>query len=100
MAYDNLCWFNRKTKYKKDALVFEWFKYAGMKRTKKVYLFCLPYIDDGTNVVPEAVRKHMLCSWEFDDSSRLWNKKVVIDLDGDDNNRCVASPQGDWEAGS
>ena len=34
-----LCWFNRKTKYKQDALVFEWFKYAGMKRTKKVYCF-------------------------------------------------------------
>ena len=49
-----LCWFNRKTKYEQDTLVFEWFKYAGMKRTKKVYLFRLPYIDDGTNVVPEA----------------------------------------------
>jgi len=56
------CWFNRKTKYEQDTLVFEWFKYAGMKRTKKVYLFRLPYIDDGMNVVPEAVCKHMFCS--------------------------------------
>ena len=56
-----LCWFNRKTKYKQDTLIFEWFKYTSMKRTK-INWFCLPYIDDGTNVVPEAVRKHMLCS--------------------------------------
>ena len=57
-----LCWFNRKTKYKQDTLIFEWFKHAGMKRTKKVFLFCLPYIDDGPNIVPETARKHMLCS--------------------------------------
>ena len=55
-----LCWFNGKTKYKQDTLVFEWFKYTSMKRTK-VNWFCLPYIDDGMDVVPEAVRKHMLC---------------------------------------
>ena len=57
-----LCWFNRKTKYEQDTLIFEWFKYAGMKRTKKVILFRLPFIDDGPNIVPEAARKHMLCS--------------------------------------
>ncbi len=55
-----LCWFNGKTKYEQDTLVFEWFKYTSMKRTK-VNWFCLPYIDDDTNVVPEAVCKHMLC---------------------------------------
>ena len=49
-----LCWFNGKTKYEQDAIVFEWFKYASMKK-KKVNLFCLPYIDDSANVVPEAV---------------------------------------------
>ena len=68
-----------------------------MKRTK-VNWFRLPYIDDGTNVVPEAVRKHLLA--EIADSFRLWTKKVAIDRDGNDNNRCVASPQGDWKAGS
>jgi hypothetical protein len=55
-----LCWFNGETKYKQDTLVLGWFKYTSMKRTK-INWFCLPYIDDGTNI-PEAVRKHMLCS--------------------------------------
>jgi len=27
-----------------------------------IFVSPLPYIDDGTNVVPEAVHKHMLCS--------------------------------------
>ena len=63
-----LCWFNAKTKYEQDSIVFEWFKYSLYFRKSFSYdsnhitLFCLPFIDDGTVVVPDAVRRHMLCS--------------------------------------
>jgi len=54
-----LCWFNAKTKYE---LVFEWFKYSSyLKKGSKYILFCLPFIDDGMAVVPEAVHMHVLC---------------------------------------
>ena len=58
-----LCWFNAKTKYEKDSIVFEWFKYSSyLKKGSKITWFCLSFIDDGMAVVPEAVRMHMLCS--------------------------------------
>jgi len=58
-----LCWFNAKTKYEQDSIVFEWFKYSSyLKKGSKYILFCLPFIDDGMAVVPEAVHMHVLCS--------------------------------------
>jgi hypothetical protein len=58
-----LCWFNAKTKYEQDSIVFEWFKYSSyLKKGSKYTLFCLPFIDDGMAVVPEAVHMHVLCS--------------------------------------
>jgi hypothetical protein len=30
-----LCWFNVKTKYKQDSIVFEWFKYSALRTYKK-----------------------------------------------------------------
>ncbi len=56
--------FNGKTKYKQDSIVFEWYKYSSY--LKKLHftttVFCLPYIDDGTAVVPEVVCMHVLCT--------------------------------------
>ena len=58
-----LCWFNAKTKYEQDSIVFEWFKYSSyLKKGSKYTLFRLPFIDDGITVVPEAVHMHVLCS--------------------------------------
>ena len=62
------CWFNAKTKYEQDLIVqdlivFEWFQYLSyLKKGSKYTLFCLPFIDDGITVVPEAVHMHVLCS--------------------------------------
>ena len=57
------CWFNAKTKYEQDSIVFEWFKYSSyLKKGFKITWFHLPFIDDGMTVVPEAVRIHVLCS--------------------------------------
>ena len=28
-----LCWFNVKTKYKQDLIVFEWFKYLALRKS-------------------------------------------------------------------
>ncbi len=63
-----LSWFKRKNKYKQDLIVFEWFRYSSFlkprteqKRTKNMILFCLPYVDDGTAMVDEMVRIHLLC---------------------------------------
>ncbi len=58
-----LCWFNAKTKYEQDSIVFEWFKYLSyLKKGSKCILFRLPFIDNGMAVVAEAVHMHMLCS--------------------------------------
>jgi len=74
-----LCWFNAKTKYEQDSIVFEWFKYSSyLKKGSKYTLFRLPFIDDGMAVVPEAVHMHVLCSrgllrvlnWEKKDGDR------------------------------
>jgi len=65
-----LCWFNTKTNYKQNSIVFEWFKYAALRKADgkmkgdgKMYWFCLPFIGDGaTDDVLHAVRKHVVCS--------------------------------------
>jgi len=58
-----LCWFNAKTKYEQDSIVFKWLKYSlYLKKGSKYTLFCLPFIDDGMSVIPEAVCMHVLCS--------------------------------------
>jgi len=56
-----LCWFNAKTKYEQDLIVFEWFKYSSyLKKGSKHILFHLSFINDGMAVVPEAIHMHML----------------------------------------
>jgi hypothetical protein len=63
-----LTWFEQKNKYKQDSIVFEWFRYSSFlkprteqKRTNNKILFCLPYVDDGTAIIDEMVRIHLLC---------------------------------------
>ncbi len=63
-----LTWFEQRNKYKQDSIVFEWFRYSSFlkprtkqKRTKNKMLFPLPYVNDGTAIVYEKVRIHLLC---------------------------------------
>jgi hypothetical protein len=65
----NLTWFKWRNKYKQDSIVFEWFRYSSFlkqsteqKRTNNKTFFRLPYIDDGTAIVDEMVRLHLLCT--------------------------------------
>jgi hypothetical protein len=64
-----LTWFERRTKYEQDSIVFEWVRYVlilkatneqrkGMKNRK---VFRLPFVDDGTDAVEDKVRTHLLC---------------------------------------
>jgi len=61
-----LCWLDVKTKYEQDSIAFEWIKYSGhlKKSVSKSNWFCLPYIseDGDTDVVLQAVQKHVVCS--------------------------------------
>ena len=54
-----LCWFDGKTKYDQDLIVFEWYKYSALRKSAnkaQMYWFCLPYINDGAKDVDiEAV---------------------------------------------
>jgi hypothetical protein len=65
-----LTWFERRNKYEQDLFVFKWFRYSSFlnpstkqKRTNNKTLFRLPYIDDGTAIVDEMVRIHLLCTF-------------------------------------
>ena len=77
-----LCWFNAKTKYEQDSIVFEWFKYSlYLKKGSKYTLFRLPFIDDGITVVPEAVPMHVLCSRQRWEKVKLAHDSVLeLDL--------------------
>ncbi len=59
-----LCWFEKKSKYEQDSIVYKWFKYSSFlkKGQSKFNLFCLPSIDDGTADVVKVVRKHLNCT--------------------------------------
>jgi hypothetical protein len=57
-----------ENEYKQGSIVFEWFMYSlyfrkSFSYDSKTTFFCLPFINDGTIVVPDAVRMHLLCSW-------------------------------------
>ena len=60
-----LAWFKKKETYEQNSIVFEWYRYSSLLRLPgkaSPILFRLPYIDDGTEDVPEMVRDHVLCS--------------------------------------
>ncbi len=61
--------FEQSNKYEQDLIVFDWFRYSSFlkpstkqKRTQNKMLFCLPYINDGTAIVDEMVRIHLICT--------------------------------------
>ena len=61
-----LTWFKQRNKYEQDSIVFKWFRYSSFlkpstkqKSTKNKMLFHLPYIDDGTAIVDDMVRRHL-----------------------------------------
>ncbi len=67
-----LTWSEQRNKYKQDLVVFEWFRYSSFlksstkqKRTNNKTLFCLLYIDDGSAIVDELVRIHLLCTFNL-----------------------------------
>ncbi len=52
-----------------DLIVFEWFRYSSFLKTSTVQkkkhdkiLFCLLYNDDGTAIIDDMVRGHLLCT--------------------------------------
>ena len=64
-----LTWFKQRNKYEQDSIIFEWFRYSSFlkpsteqKRTKNKMLFHLPYINNGTAIVDEMVRIHLICT--------------------------------------
>ncbi len=64
-----LTWFQKREKHEQNSIVFEWVKYTSFlkptveqkKGKKNTQLFCLPFIDDGTEVVDDTVRTHLNC---------------------------------------
>ena len=63
-----LSWFwRRPSKYKRDMIIFEWYKYSSfVKKDRQGRLsyhnYRLPYMDDGTEPVPETLRNHLVCT--------------------------------------
>jgi len=64
-----MTWFERQHKHGQDSIVFEWVRYVlilkasneqrkGMKNGK---VFCLPFVDDGTDAVDDTVQTYLLC---------------------------------------
>jgi hypothetical protein len=77
-----LTWFEQRNKNRQDSIVFEWFRYSSFlkpsteqKRTNNKRLFCLPYIHDGTAIVDEAVRIHLLCTFGLQRLLAFGNKR-------------------------
>jgi hypothetical protein len=47
-------------------IIFEWYKYLSYVKKRgqgRLHYYRLPYIDDGTEGVPETVRNHIVCTW-------------------------------------
>ncbi len=60
-----MTWFSRQTQYKQNSIVLQWIRYSTLLRTQgqsRTNYFWLPYIDDGTEDVPDTVRNHVLCT--------------------------------------
>ncbi len=63
-----LSWFwRRPSKYEGDMILFEWYKYLSFvkkvgQRNLRFHNYRLPYMDDGSEPVPETVRNHLVCT--------------------------------------
>jgi hypothetical protein len=64
-----LTWFERRNKHEQDSIVFEWWRYVLILKPSKAQkqgmknknVFCLPFVDDGTDAIDDKVRTHLLC---------------------------------------
>jgi hypothetical protein len=64
-----LTWFKCRNKYEQDSIVFEWWRYVLIlkpsyeqkQRMKNGKVFCLPFVEDGTDAIEDKVRTHLLC---------------------------------------
>ena len=89
-----LTWFERRHKHEQDSIVFEWVRYVlilkasyeqrkGMKNGK---VFCLPFVDDGTDdgtdAVVDKVRTYLLCKRGlvslFDELARVLDQSATV----------------------
>jgi len=60
-----LAWISRREKHERDMILFEWYRYSSYIRMRgqgRMNYYRLPYIDDGTEAVPETVRNHLVCT--------------------------------------
>ena len=60
-----MTWFAWQTQYEQNSIVLKWIRYSALFRMegqRRKNYFRLPYIDDGTEDVPDRVRNHVLCT--------------------------------------
>ncbi len=61
-----LTWFSqREPKHDRDLIIFEWYRYSSYVKKRgqgRLNYYRLPYIDDGTEAVPETVCNHIVCT--------------------------------------
>ena len=60
-----MTWFARQTQYEQNSIVLQWIRYLTLLRMEgqsRLNYFWLPYIDDGTEDIPERVRDHVVCT--------------------------------------
>ena len=60
-----LAWFSRREKQVRDMIVFEWYMYSSYVKKRgqgRMNYYFLPYIDEGTEAVPETVCNHIVCT--------------------------------------
>jgi len=60
-----MTWFARQSQYEQNSIVLQWIRYSTvfrMEGQRRTNYFLVPYVDDGTEDVPEVVRNHVLCT--------------------------------------
>ena len=60
-----LAWISRREKHERDMILFEWYRYSSYIRMRgqgRMNYYRLPYIEDGSEAVPETVRNHLECT--------------------------------------
>ena len=60
-----MTWFARQTQYEQNSIVLQWIRYLTLLRMEgqsRMNYFRLPYINDGTEDIPERVRDHVVCT--------------------------------------
>ena len=80
-----LCWFERKSKYDQDSIVFEWFKYSALRKSAdnvQMYWFCLPYVNDGAADAVENVPDEFQSDELYvEPSAEVWKRVKTEKID-------------------